>query len=179
MAALACVVVGALLHPTTAVAAEPSRASATTSARLAVTAAPDALRGFSGRKTTDQAAAWHLDRGSVTTRTTPGGSVVRFTRGAVTSDGADGGSDFRAKVRWWGYYLVLFNRLETLRIAAGPATCAAVVKHVPLIGKYLAPYCGLISVIATYARARNTCVLVRGWGLQVPHIRMYRGGYCR
>ena len=176
VATLACVVVGALLHPTTAAAAE----SAPTPARTpAVSAVPDGLPALSGRVTTEQAAAWHLDGDSVTTRTTPGGSTVVFTPKAVADGGSDGGADFKAKVRWWGYYIVLFNKLETLRIAAGAAACAAVVKFVPVVGQYLSADCALISVFATYARARNRCLLVQGWGLGVPQPLMYHGGYCR
>ena len=180
VATLACVVVGALLHPTTAAAAE----SAPPPARPApVSAVPEGLPALTGRVTNEQAAAWHLDGDSVTTRTTPGGSTVVFTPNAAADGGSDGGSDggadFKAKVRWWGYYLVLFNKLETLRIAAGAAACAAVVKFVPVVGQYLSADCALISVFATYARARNRCLLVQGWGLGVPQPLMYHGGYCR
>jgi len=177
VATLACVIVGALLHPTTAAAAQPTTTAALSSA------VQEFLPGVSGRVTSEQAAAWRLDDHSVTTRTTPGGSTVVFTPNAV-ADGAaenqaDDGPYFKARVRWWGQYIVYFNKLETLRIAIGTAACAAVVKYVPVIGSYLATDCALLSVLATYARARNKCLLVQGWGPRLPQLRFYRGGYCR
>jgi len=133
------------------------------------------MPGLSGPVTQAQAAAWHLDGTTATTLTTPGGSTVVLAPAEVRP----GSADFRAKVRWWGYYRVYFNKLETLRIAAGSAACAAIVKHVPVVGPYLATACALLSVYATYARARNKCVFVQGWGLHYSQVLLYRGGYCR
>lgn len=180
VAALACVVAGALLHPTTAAAAVPAVPAAAPAVPAAVPAAvptvpPDAVPALSGPVTREQAAAWHLDGKKVTTLTTPGGSTVVLTPATAKR----GPAGFRANVTWWGFYRVFFNRLETLRIAAGTAACAAVVKFVPVVGSFLATECALISVVATYARARNKCVMVQGWGLHWPQVLLYRGRYCR
>jgi hypothetical protein len=165
VATLVCVVVAALLHPAGASAApHPSRPA------VAAT-----LPGLSVPVTREQAAAWHLPDSTVTTRTA-GGSTVVFT---PVSRFGQPPQDFRYKLRWYGYYTVFFNRLETLRIAAGAAACAALVKHVPRVGSILATVCALISVMATYARARNQCVMVQGWGLLYPQILRYSGDYCR
>ena len=164
VATLLCVVVGALLHPTAASAAP----------RASRPAVAGALPGVSVPVTREQAAAWHLPDSTATTRTS-GGSTVVFTPASASSQP----SDFRYRIRWYGYYTVFFNRLETLRIAAGAAACAALVKHVPRVGSILATVCALISVMATYARARNQCVMVQGWGLLYPQILRYSGDYCR
>jgi hypothetical protein len=126
--------------------------------------------------TVQQAAAWHLpDSPVASTFRTPGGSTVVFT--PATRSGQQ--QDFRWRLRWYGWYTVFFNKLETLRIAAGTAACAALVKHVPRVGALLATLCTLLSIIATYARARNQCVMVQGFGLLTPQILRYRGDYCR
>jgi hypothetical protein len=164
VATLVCVVVGALLHPAGASAApHPSRPAV---------AVP---QGLTVPVTRAQAAAWHLPDSTVTTRTA-GGSTVVFT---PVSRFGQPPQDFRYKLRWYGYYTVFFNRLETLRIAAGSAACAAVIKHIPRVGSLLSTLCALISVQATYARARNQCVMIQGWGLLYPQILRYTGNYCR
>ncbi|HKG50671.1 MAG TPA: hypothetical protein VKB14_09540 [Actinomycetales bacterium] len=178
LATLVCVVAGALLHPTTAAAAVPTAVPTAVPSAVAarVLAAPSPeLPGLSGPVTQAQAAAWHLDGATATTLTTPGGSTVVLTPAEVLP----GSADFRAKVRWWGVYRVFFNKLETLQIAAGSAACVAIVKHVPVVGPYLATACALLGVYATYASARNECVLAQGWGLHYPQVLLYRGGYCR
>ena len=174
LATLVCVVGGALLHPTTAAAEGPTAVPSAVAARALGTASRD-LPGLSGPVTQAQAAAWHPKGTTATTLTTPGGSTVVLTPAEVRP----GSADFRAKVRWWGSYRVYFNKLETLRIAAGSAACAAIVKHVPVVGPYLVTACALLGVYATYARARDKCVFVRGWGLHYPQVLLYRGGYCR
>jgi len=185
---LVCVVVGALLHPATASAAthavpppaaRPGPAAQPAAAAQATAAAASGpvaqtLRGVSVPVTRQQAVAWHLPNHPVTTRT-PGGSTVVFT----PASGAGEPEDIRYRIRWYGYYTIWFNKVETLRIAAGTAACAALVKHIPRVGAILATICGLLSVIATYARARNECVLIQGWSPYYPQIVRYRGGYCR
>ena len=166
---LVCVVVGGLLHPTTASAAtravQPAPAARST---------PTAQPGVSVPVTWEQAAAWNLPDHPVTTRT-PGGSTVVFP----PASRAGQPDDIRYRIKWYGYYTVWFNKVETLRIAAGTAACAAILKHIPQVGAILATICALLSVIATYARARNQCVLVMGWSPYYPQIARYRGGYCR
>jgi hypothetical protein len=174
---LVCVVVGALLHPATASAATRAGSPPAAQPAPAAPAAPvvqSPLRGVSVPVTRQQAVAWHLPDHPVTTRT-PGGSTVVFT----PTSGAGEPENIRYRIRWYGYYTIWFNRVETLRIAAGTAACAALVKHIPRVGAILATICALLSVIATYARARNECVLIQGWSPYYPQIARYRGGYCR
>jgi hypothetical protein len=168
VATLACIVAGALLHPTTAAASPQARDHGT--ART-VAGAPSSL---TVPVTREQAVAWHLRDGAVTTRTS-GGSTVVFHPGAP----ADQTQDFRYRVRWWGHYTVFFTRLETAKIARGAAVCAVVVKRVPTVGPYLSTLCAVISVVARYALAHGECVMVHGSGRKYPQILRYRGAYCR
>src|SRR4051794_17725349 len=100
VAALACVIVGALLPPAAAVAV-------TRDAPLL------ARPGLTGPMSQDQAAPWQLDAGSVTRRTSPGGPTVVLAAatlepgtvepGTVEPGTVERGSPgFRAKVHWWG-----------------------------------------------------------------------------
>jgi hypothetical protein len=178
VATLVCVVVGALLHPATAGAAPRAATSALAPSLPGVSsgASSGLASGLSVPVTVGQAAAWHLpDSPAASTVRTPGGSTVVFTPASHSGQP----QDFRWRMRWYGYYTVFFNKLETLRIAAGTAACAALVKHVPRVGGILATLCTLLSIIATYARARNQCVMVQGFGLLTPQILRYRGDYCR
>src|SRR3954469_17366223 len=95
LAPLASVVGGALRHPTTAAAEVPTAVPSAVAARALATPSAD-QPGLSGQVTQEQAAAWHLDRATATTLTTPGGSTVVLTPAKVRP----GSADFRAKVRW-------------------------------------------------------------------------------
>lgn len=180
VAALVCIVAATLLHPAAAAAAAPTaaRQGPATPVASARTDATAALDGLSVPVTTREAAAWRLPSSGLTLRT-PGGSTVVFRPG-LPVDSVGPLPSFRYRIRWWGYYTVFFNKSETLKIAAGAAACAAVVKHIPTVGPYLSTLCALISVVATYARAKDQCVMVQGWGIQFfPQILRYRGNYCR